>query len=261
MRINGHRDTGGRPAPDQSVLRRGDGHGALRRAAARAFPGGARRRGLRGADGAARADGPERLPGRSCATRTMPRTPSRRPSWSWSRRPAQSGAADDLGGLAAPGRAIASRSRPMPPRPGGAVHERQAGQMAAATSIERSRQPRMSCCRRCTRRSPGCPRSIRLAVVLCDLQGHDPGTRPPGSCDWSETDAPTPAGRGARAAQGADWPAAAWHPSGAVLAAVLLREARAAVPPAWREATVRAALDRPQSHRHRRGRLGGGAVT
>ncbi len=40
----------------------------------------------------------------------------------------------------------------------------------------------------------------------------------------------------------ADWPAAAWHPMTPMLGAVFLREARAAVPAAWSEATVRAAL-------------------
>ena len=74
------------------------------------------------------------------------------------------------------GSPTASRSRRTSPRPGDAC--RRGGRADDCRDPSPVPASRTTCCRRCTRRSPGCPRSIRLAVVLCDLQGI-PQARPP----------------------------------------------------------------------------------
>ena len=61
------------------------------------------------------------------------------------------------------------------------AHERQAGQMAAATRAP-GRRPGTSCCGHFTRRSPGCRRNSgwRSSSATCKAF---PRTRPPGNCD------------------------------------------------------------------------------
>ena len=133
----------------------------------------------------------------SWATHTTPRTPSRRPSWSWSRRPARSGCATRW----APGctrspagprpmlRADRSPAAPARTRRGEAL----AGGPARAATW---RRPRRRCC---TRRSTGCPSSYRAPVVLCDLEGltHEQARRAPG---LAGRDGQEPAGAGPRPA-------------------------------------------------------------
>ncbi len=178
--------------------------------------------------------------GASCATRAMRRTRSRRPSWSWSRRPAHSGAAPTWadGCTWSP---TASRSRPMPPRPGG---ECRRGRRARWLPRPHRTIPssRMSSSPALHEEIARLPEKIRLAVILCDLQGITQAQAAE-SLGLSERHLATPAGRRPCAAQGSGWAAGVWHADGAVMAAVRLRESRAVVPPAWSEATLRAALD------------------
>ena len=102
------------------------------------------------------------------------------------------------------------------------------------------------------------PEKYRLPVVLCDLEGM-PQAEAAGQLHWSER---TLRRRLAEARDRLKGRLArrGLAPDGAALGAVFLREARAAVPPAWNAAAVRAATAHHQSRRHRRDRLGRGPV-
>ena len=162
-------------------------------------------------------------------------------------------------GAGCTGSRTASRSRPTSPRPGGAPAKGEAGQMAAATTIDRPGRPGRAPAgaargdRPAAREVPPGRRALRPG-------GHAPGRRPPSHCTGASgrSDAGSP-----RRAIGssAGWPAAGWRPTARRSAAVFLREAQAAVPPAWREATVRAAVAVVNRTIDRRGRLGGSSVT
>ena len=212
------------------------------------------------AGGAARADGPVRLPRHPPRPeRRRGRLPGHLPG-AGQEGPARSGAGTPWA-AGCTGWRTASRSRPTAPRPGGATARRRRVLMASATAASGpARARRTTCCRRCTRRSPGCPRRYRLAVVLCDLEGltqaQAAGAAATGASGPSAAGSPRPAS-GSRPA----WPAAAWRPTTPLLGAVVPpRGAGAVVPPAWRDATVRAALDIVNPAVDRRGRLGRGAV-
>ena len=79
-----------------------------------------------------------------------------------------------LGGLAAPGRA--SRRDPGQHRRGPAARARKAGGTDGRRDLnERAGRPRMICCRRCTRRSPGLPEKIPARRRPLRPGRHDPG--------------------------------------------------------------------------------------
>jgi RNA polymerase sigma factor (sigma-70 family) len=84
------------------------------------------------------------------------------------------------------------------------------------------------------------PEKLRLAVVHCDLEGMTQA-QAAAQLHWSER---TIHGRLAegRARLGRRLARRGLEPDGAILGTVLLREARAAIPAGWSEATVRAAL-------------------
>ena len=84
------------------------------------------------------------------------------------------------------------------------------------------------------------PEKYRLAVVHCDLEGMTQA-QAAAQLHWSERTLHHRLAEG-RARLKRRLARRGLAPDGAVLGAVLLREARAAVPPAWGEATVRAAL-------------------
>ena len=104
------------------------------------------------------------------------------------------------------------------------------------------------------------PEKHRLAGRPLRPGGHDPrpGRR---RAALERADPPPPAGRGPRPAQGPPGPAAAWRPTTPCSGPSSSARRRAAVPPAWQAATVRAALDIHRSVRRRRVGLGGGPVT
>ena len=219
---------------------------------------GARRRRLRGPGGAARADGPERLPRHPPRPeRRRGRLPGHLP------RPGQEGRDDP--GATRPWAAgctrsrTASRSRPTRPPPGGALRE---GGGTDGFRDDRHPAPPSS-----TRSLSALheeiarlPEKHRLAVVLCDLEGMTQA-QAAGRAALERADAPTPAGRGARAAQGPPGPPRPGARRRHARAPCSSARRRAVVPPAWQEATVRAALDIVNPDRRRRGRLGGGPVT
>ena len=135
------------------------------------------------------------------------------------KKAARSGAAPTWGAGCTRSR-TASRSRPMPPRPGDAVQEREAGQMAAATStsgpvIPDELLPALH------EEIARLPEKYRLPIVLCDLEGM-PQVQAAGTAALERADAPPPAGRGARAAQG---------PAGPPRTGARTRHARGGVPP------------------------------
>ena len=88
--------------------------------------------------------------------------------------------------------------------------------------------PRMNCCRRSTRRSPGCPRSTGWRSSSATWRAC-PRRRPPSSCDWSRRTLQRRLAEG-RERLKARLARRGLAPDGAALAAVLLREARTAVP-------------------------------
>ena len=111
------------------------------------------RAGLCGPGRAARADGAARLPACGCAIRTMPRTPFRPRSWSWSSRRARSGCGTRWA-LAASGGATASPPEPGRPRRGPRHEQRAAAARTGAGS--RSGATGRTSRRSSTRRSSGC---------------------------------------------------------------------------------------------------------
>jgi RNA polymerase sigma factor (sigma-70 family) len=84
------------------------------------------------------------------------------------------------------------------------------------------------------------PEKYRLAVVHCDLEGMTQAEAA-GRLHWSERTIRSRLAEG-RARLRRRLARRGLEPDGVTLGAVLLREARAAVPAAWREATLRAAL-------------------
>ena len=215
-----------------------------------------RRRRLRGAGGAARADGPVRLPGRPARPqRRRGRLPGHLPD------PGQEGPHDPgrarPGGLAVPGRAPRRDPGQRRRGPASARSEREAGQMTAATASSGPGHPGRTACRPCTRRSPGCPRTTAWPSSSATWKA-SPRPRPPGSCAGASAPC-APAGRGPRPAQG---------PAGPPRPGMRRGGHGGRVPPRGRDARP-AGLerrDRPggsgpsQSDRRRRGRLGRGAV-
>ncbi len=84
------------------------------------------------------------------------------------------------------------------------------------------------------------PEKYRLAVVHCDLEGMTQAEAA-GRLHWSERTIRSRLAEG-RARLKRRLARRGLEPDGAALGAVLMRKARAAVPAAWREATIRAAL-------------------
>ena len=102
------------------------------------------------------------------------------------------------------------------------------------------------------------PEKYRLAVVHCDLEGMTQA-QAAGQLHWSERTLHKRLAE-ARARLKRRLARRGLAPDGATLGAVFLREARAAVPAAWSEATIRAARRHSESHSDRRGRLGGSSA-
>jgi RNA polymerase sigma factor (sigma-70 family) len=119
------------------------------------------------------------------------------------------------------------------------VYERQAGQMAAATSTS-ERAERDEQLRALHEEIVRLPEKLRLAVVLCDLQGV-PQDRAAGELGTSERTLRRRLSAG-RERLKARLGRRGLAPEGAMLGAVFLREARATVPAAWSEAAVRTAV-------------------
>ena len=120
------------------------------------------------------------------------------------------------------------------------AHEKEAGQMATASrpsgpTIPDEVLPALH------EEIARLPEKHRLALVLCDLEGMTQ-FQAAGELDWSER---TLRRRLAEARERLKSQLArrGLVPDDAMLGAVFLRKARATVPPAWKEATVRAALD------------------
>jgi len=117
--------------------------------------------------------------------------------------------------------------------------ERQVGQMAVATSTNGPAAlddllPALH------EEIARLPEKYRLAIVLCDLEGMTQA-QAAGQLHWSERTLRHRLAEG-RARLKRRLARRGLAPDGAMLGAVFLREARAAVPPAWCELTVRAAL-------------------
>jgi RNA polymerase sigma factor (sigma-70 family) len=119
------------------------------------------------------------------------------------------------------------------------THERQAGQMAVATSTNgpAASDDLLSALHEEIARLP---EKYRLAIVLCDLEGMTQA-QAAGQLHWSERTLRHRLAEG-RARLKRRLARRGLAPEGATLGAVFLREARAAVPSAWCESTVRAAL-------------------
>ena len=98
----------------------------------------------------------------------------------------------------------------------------------------------MICCRRLHEEIARLPEKYRLAVVHCDLEGMTQA-QAAGQLHWSERTIHRRLAEG-RARLKRRLARRGLAPDGATLGAVFLREARAAVPAAWSEATVRAAV-------------------
>jgi RNA polymerase sigma factor (sigma-70 family) len=118
-------------------------------------------------------------------------------------------------------------------------HEREAGQMIAASATSGPHVPD-GLLPALHQEIARLPEKYRLPVVLCDLEGL-PQAEVAGQLNWSER---TLRRRLAEARDRLKVRLARRDlaPDGAALGAVFLREARAAVPPAWNAAAVRAAL-------------------
>ncbi len=120
------------------------------------------------------------------------------------------------------------------------VQERRAGEMAAMTSADDPIIP-AELLPALHEEIARLPEKIRLAVVLCDLQGI-PQQQAAESLRLSErTLRRRLAGGRERLKARLDRRGLAW--GDAVMTAVRLREAGTVIPPAWRDATIRAALD------------------
>jgi len=119
------------------------------------------------------------------------------------------------------------------------THERQAGQMAVATSMD---GPAASDDLRPVLHGEiaRLPEKYRLAIVLCDLEGL-PQVQAAGQLHWSERTLRHRLAEG-RARLKRRLARRGLAPEGTTLTAVFLREARTVVPSAWCESTVRAAL-------------------
>ncbi len=119
------------------------------------------------------------------------------------------------------------------------VQEREAGEMAAATStsVPAARDEQL---RALHEEIAGLPEKFRVAVVLCDVQGV-PQDRAAGELQLSERTLRRRLSEG-RERLKARLNRRGLSPEGGILRAVILRGAESAVPPAWAEATVRAAL-------------------
>ena len=119
------------------------------------------------------------------------------------------------------------------------AHERQAGQMATATSTsgpaERDEQLRAL-----HEEIARLPEKLRLAVVLCDLQGVAQG-QAAGELGLSERTLRRRLSEG-RERLKSRLGRRGLAPEGAMLGAVFIREARATVPASWSETAVRTAL-------------------
>jgi RNA polymerase sigma factor (sigma-70 family) len=118
-------------------------------------------------------------------------------------------------------------------------HERQVGQMAVATSTNGPAAsddwlPALH------EEIARLPEKYRLAIVHCDLEGLTQ-VQAAGQLHWSERTLRHRLAEG-RARLGRRLARRGLAPNGAALGAVFSREARAAVPAAWSEATVRAAV-------------------
>ena len=184
------------------------------------------RAGLRGPGGAARADGPARLPRRSCATSTTPRTPSRPRSWSWPARPDRSGVRDSLGPwLYRRGLPRRGRARTIEPRRRRA-HEAEG--RAADGRMPRTEPPDDDDAAVIHEEVARLPERYREAVVLCYLEGltQRAGGRAAG---LAGRDRPEPAGPRPRTAPR---PAHPPRPGPASALAWISAESARAVPPA-----------------------------
>ena len=144
--------------------------------------------------------------GRSSATITTPRTPSRPRSWSWSGRPARSAGATSLASWL---HGVACRVAPCarPPRPGGGATSglgRDDGRRGPRPRTDRDATPGRSC----TRSSAGCP-SGSAPVVLCYLEGRTYEEAAQGSgVRWGRSRAgwPRPASGSGAGWSGSSWP-------------------------------------------------------
>ena len=210
------------------------------------------RRGLRGAGGAARTDGPERLPGDLARpARCRGRLPGDLPG-PGQERAAQSGG-ETPWRAGCTGSRIASRTRPMSPRPGGAGSKGRWDRWLSRLQ-RTARQPRMNLLPALHEEIARLPEKYRLAVVHCDLEGMTQAQAAE-QLHWSRRTLQLRLAEG-RARLRRRLARRGLAPDGATLGAVLLREAQAAVPAAWREATVRAAVAVVNPTIDRRGRLG-----
>ena len=218
----------------------------------------ARRSGLRGAGGAARADGPERLPGNLARPqRRRGRLPGHVPGPGQEGR-ARSGAATSWAAGCTRSR-TASRSRPTTPRPGGAAAKGRRDRWLSATTrsgpaiADRAAAGLARGDRPAAGEVPAAGRALRPG-------GHDPAPRPPGNCT----------GANGRSAVGwprrvlgssAGWPAAGWRPTARCWAPCSCARRG---PPCRRPGAKRRSARRSTSVNptiDRRGRLGGGSVT
>ena len=117
--------------------------------------------------------------------------------------------------------------------------ERQVGQMAGATSTGGPAAPDDSL-GAVHEEIARLPEKLRLAVIHCDLEGMTQA-QAAGQLHWSERTLQYRLAEG-RARLKRRLARRGLAPDGAALCALFLREARAAVPAAWSEATVRAAI-------------------
>jgi RNA polymerase sigma factor (sigma-70 family) len=117
--------------------------------------------------------------------------------------------------------------------------ENQVGQMAVATSTNTPASAD-DLLRALHEEIARLPEKHRLAIVLCDLEGMTQA-QAAGQLHWSERTLRHRLAK-ARAGLKSRLGRRGLVPDGAMLGAVFLREARAVVPPAWCESTVRAAL-------------------
>jgi RNA polymerase sigma factor (sigma-70 family) len=118
--------------------------------------------------------------------------------------------------------------------------ERQAGQMAAATSTSGPLAPPDEPLQALHEEIARLPEKFRRVVVLCDLE-RVPQDRAAGELRLSERTLQRRLSEGRKRLK-ARLIRRGLAPEGRMLAAIFLREARAAVPAAWGEATVQAAL-------------------